>query len=631
MKNFGELRRQSFFMLVAALLSAVVVVGENSDGVASYAPKAAGRTQLQSFLQCNLCSNVDLENSGNVSDCNCDFLSVNQAVTQFFDPLLSEITGTRFFRYFRVDLEKECPFWQEEGSCMMEGCSVCACEEEEVPKNWNAGSGHYFPGKASSSSMSSKKADNLGWISSGGMSDKDEEQTAFMESPRDYYDGDMEKPWTKGGLSPGKEGSQDERRYIEFLRGTEDDGGRGGGHGSSAPTEEAVGDIFWTDMAEDDCARGGIHGEGQCGTERQVKGAYINLLENPEGYTGYSGESPQRVWRAIQEENCFGDVQDQCLEKRVFYRLMSGLQSSISTHVAKEYYFEHSATWGHNIPLYIRAVGSHKDRLDNLYFAFLFTLRAVIKAGDNLVAYSYDTGHKEEDQQVRTLVSNLVHASLPSSLLRAVEDGSGALWDLAGGPSGDGGGHDDEDGGVNLREDVQECRSGFDERDMFQVPTGYYGQAYWQKVEESTQLRDSFQHRFQNITRIMDCVTCDRCRVWGKLQILGLGTAIRILLSSDEVLSGPGGVLSRQEVIALINVLHQLSTSVAFASRAAELELEHKLGTYRLRLMVGVGVAVLVMFLSAVIKRRQSVAARRGNDEEGEEVEVEVDKDKGSG
>lgn len=591
------------------------------------------RTQLQSFLQCNLCSNVDLEKSGNVSDCNCDFVSVNQAVTQFFDPLLQEITRTRFFRYFRVDLEKECPFWQEEGSCTMEGCSVCACEEEEVPKNWNAGSGHYFYGKASSLS-SSKKADNLGWISSGGMSDKDEEQTAVMESPGDY-DGDMEKPWTKGGLSPDKEGSQDETRYIEFLRGTEDDR-QGLGEGQGAPdagTErgQSVGDIFWTDMPEDDCAREGLQGEGQCGpqTQREVKGAYVNLLENPEGYTGYSGESPQRVWRAIQEENCFGDVQDQCLEKRVFYRLMSGLQSSISTHVAKDYYFEHSASWGHNIPLYIRAVGSHKDRLDNLYFTFLFTLRAVIKAGDTLVAYSYDTGHPDEDQQVRALVSSLVHSSLPSSLLRAVEDGSGTLWNLASGDSssgsstsGDGGNGDGNgDSGVTLSDDVQECKSGFDERDMFQVPSGYYGPAYWEKVEESTQLRESFKQRFQNITRIMDCVTCDRCRVWGKLQILGLGTAIRILLSSEEVLAGPGGVLSRQEVIALINVLHQLSTSVAFASRAAGLELEHTLGTYRLRLTVGVAVAVMATLLSAIVKRRQSLAARDEAYEEDEDKE----------
>jgi hypothetical protein len=37
-------------------------------------------------------------------------------------------------------------------------------------------------------------------------------------------------------------------------------------------------------------------------------------------------------------------------------------------------------------------------------------------------------------------------------------------------------------------------------------------------------------YRFRNISRIMDCVTCEKCRVWGKLQILGIGTAIKILL-----------------------------------------------------------------------------------------------------
>ena len=587
--------------------------------------------QLHGLLQqCNVCQNVDLGNSGNVSDCNCDFTSVNQAVTQFFDPLLQEITKTRFFRYFRVDLERECPFWQEEGSCMMEGCSVCACEEEEVPKNWIAGSGHYFPG-------SKKPEASSGWITSGGMSDKDEKQTASMERPGDY-EGDVEKAWTKGGLTPGKDGSQDEKQYIEFLRGSEDNVNQGQDLAPTAP----VGDIFWTDMVEDDCARGGQSDRlGQCtngdgngvdsiNTATPVSGSYINLLENPEGYTGYSGESARRVWRAIQEENCFGDHEDQCLEKRVFYRLMSGLQSSISTHVAKEYYFEHSGTWGHNIPLYIRAVGSHKDRLDNLYFTFLFVLRAVIKAGDNLVAYSYDTGHLKEDRKVRQLVSSLVHASLPSSLLYAVEAGSGALWSLASGggggkyaradarsssASGSGSGEKGESG-VNLIEDVQECRSGFDERDLFQVPSGYYGPAYWEKVEESSQLRESFQQRFQNITRIMDCVTCDRCRVWGKLQILGLGTAIRILLSSDEVLSGPGGVLSRQEVIALVNVLHQLATSVSFASRAAEMELEYTLDIFQFRLVVGATALLFFAFLLCLTRRcRQATSDTLANDD----------------
>jgi hypothetical protein len=51
--------------------------------------------------------------------------------------------------------------------------------------------------------------------------------------------------------------------------------------------------------------------------------SYVNLLENPERFTGYSGPSAQRVWRAIQQENCFGEQGDVCLEKRVFYRYAS--------------------------------------------------------------------------------------------------------------------------------------------------------------------------------------------------------------------------------------------------------------------------------------------------------------------
>lgn len=31
----------------------------------------------------------------------------------------------------------------------------------------------------------------------------------------------------------------------------------------------------------------------------------------------------------------------------------------------------------------------------------------------------------------------------------------------------------------------------------------------------------------------MDCVGCEKCRLWGKLQVLGLGTALNILFSVD--------------------------------------------------------------------------------------------------
>jgi hypothetical protein len=32
---------------------------------------------------------------------------------------------------------------------------------------------------------------------------------------------------------------------------------------------------------------------------------------------------------------------------------------------------------------------------------------------------------------------------------------------------------------------------------------------------------------------LMDCVGCEKCRLWGKLQVLGLGTALEILFSDD--------------------------------------------------------------------------------------------------
>lgn len=33
---------------------------------------------------------------------------------------------------------------------------------------------------------------------------------------------------------------------------------------------------------------------------------YVDLLLNPERYTGYRGKSAHRIWRSIYRENCFG-------------------------------------------------------------------------------------------------------------------------------------------------------------------------------------------------------------------------------------------------------------------------------------------------------------------------------------
>lgn len=38
---------------------------------------------------------------------------------------------------------------------------------------------------------------------------------------------------------------------------------------------------------------------------------------------------------------------------------------------------------------------------------------------------------------------------------------------------------------------------------------------------------------FPFFSALMDCVGCEKCRLWGKLQVLGLGTALKILFSVD--------------------------------------------------------------------------------------------------
>lgn len=41
------------------------------------------------------------------------------------------------------------------------------------------------------------------------------------------------------------------------------------------------------------------------------------------------------------------------------------------------------------------------------------------------------------------------------------------------------------------------------------------------KGDDAAELKQQLQATFQNITRVMDCVGCEKCKLWGKLQTLG--------------------------------------------------------------------------------------------------------------
>lgn len=43
-------------------------------------------------------------------------------------------------------------------------------------------------------------------------------------------------------------------------------------------------------------------------SSKSTEGLYVDLLANPERFTGYAGPSSSRVWKAIYEENCFTPI-----------------------------------------------------------------------------------------------------------------------------------------------------------------------------------------------------------------------------------------------------------------------------------------------------------------------------------
>ncbi|KAE9608235.1 putative thiol oxidase [Lupinus albus] len=239
---------------------------------------------------------------------------------------------------------------------------------------------------------------------------------------------------------------------------------------------------------------------------------YVNLQLNPERYTGYTGPSARRIWDAVYSENCPKyPSQESCQEKKILYKLISGLHSSISIHIASDYLLDEATnSWGQNLTLLYDRVLQYPDRVSNLYFTFLFVLRAVTKAADYLEQAEYDTGNLNEDLKTQSLMKQLLY----NPKLQAA------------------------------------CPVPFDEAKLW-------------KGQSGPELKQNIQQQFRNISALMDCVGCEKCRLWGKLQVLGLGTALKILFSDDgQENLGHILQLQRNEVIALMNLLNRLSESV---------------------------------------------------------------------
>lgn len=70
---------------------------------------------------------------GTIDDCSCNVDTVDYYNNVKIYPRLRSILVKDFFRYYKVNLAKECPFWVDDSKCAMRFCHVEHCEEKDIP------------------------------------------------------------------------------------------------------------------------------------------------------------------------------------------------------------------------------------------------------------------------------------------------------------------------------------------------------------------------------------------------------------------------------------------------------------------------------------------------------------------
>lgn len=421
---------------------------------------------------------------GSLGDCSCNVDTIDYFNNVKIFPRIQSLVSKDYFRFYKVNLRKECPFWADDSRCAMKHCHIKTCSKESVPGYPNG------------------------------------------------YDDDHadELPLTKytKKAQTGCNTDADHDPELGYLNMT-----------ISAASQFEI--AKW--KAHDDAL------EKFCDCDdRDADAEYVDLSLNPERYTGYKGPSAHRIWRSIYQENCFrpksnpyesfpyvltSDLSNMCLEKRVFYRAVSGMHTSINIHLCSKYLLNEKGVefaappdgvWGPNLEEFqsrfdpSQTKGESFNWLKNLYFVYLLEMRALAKAGPYLEREEYFTGNPIEDEETRHAIRNML------GLIYTFPD------------------H-------------------FNESSMFNGGS------------QAATLKNEFREHFRNISRIMDCVGCDKCKLWGKLQTQGLGTALTILFSGQwdsegDPLQGKLALrhknkrLQRTEIVALFNAFARLSNSI---------------------------------------------------------------------
>lgn len=244
---------------------------------------------------------------------------------------------------------------------------------------------------------------------------------------------------------------------------------------------------------------------------------YYDTDQFPEEYTGYDGSL---VWKFIHERICFNVQEDDDDWKADFNKAVSGLHSMISAQIIKgieEKIAEGDEEVASMDPMEefnrrLSLDGETPHALENLYFGYMLLLTAVSKARQRILSdCENDRIHSSEAALLQEIVSSPILDD------ESVSVASHKLHDHA-------------------------------VKDECSVT------ALWEA-----------RMRSRELMRIMNCVQCNKCRLHGKISVLGLSTALQVLLGR----SGEGGDpnrIHRVELAAMLTTLSKFSNAIEYCN-----------------------------------------------------------------
>lgn len=132
-----EQKRQSNAAAAAQLFNSPLLTGAGSGKGGSIPPASASSSSLLSEMltRSRTSSGAPIPRdicrpTGQISDAHCDYETVESVLNSrnFFETL-DMLRQAPYFKYYKVDLYRDCPFWVENGLCMSKDCTVQKTDE----------------------------------------------------------------------------------------------------------------------------------------------------------------------------------------------------------------------------------------------------------------------------------------------------------------------------------------------------------------------------------------------------------------------------------------------------------------------------------------------------------------------